>query len=41
MRPNINELILLGYKNEYIKYIIYNGYECIKLSEYRDRVGRL
>ena len=41
MRPNINELILLRYKNEYIKYIIYNGYECIKLSEDRDRVGGL
>ena len=39
MWPDINELILLGYKNEYIKHIIYNGSECIKLSEYRDRVG--
>ena len=41
MWPDINELILLGYKNEYIRYIIYNGSECIKLSEYRDRVGGL
>ena len=39
MLSDINELILLGYKNEYIKHIIYNGSECIKLSEYRDRVG--
>ena len=41
MGSDINELILLGYKNEYIMYIIYNGSECIKLSEYRDRVGGL
>ena len=41
MWQDINELILLGYKNEYIRYIIYNGSECIKLSEYRDRVGGL
>ena len=41
MWQDINELILLGYKNEYIRYIIYNGYECIKLSEYRDRVRGL
>ena len=39
MGSDINELILLGYKNEYIKHIIYNGSECIKLPEYRDRVG--
>ena len=41
MGPDINELILLGYKNEYIRYIIYNGSECIKLPEHRDRVGGL
>ena len=31
MGTDINELILLGYKNEYISDIIYNGSECIKL----------